>query len=127
MNGGYESEDKPATEAPVSPIEAYERLNDIANLLRQAGHPDYKYYRLVLNGYHESEKMKGNAIRLQQALSLVIDPAPRDRLVQATRQLREAQKAYMADRGNELLGKAVGAAAVQVDQILDSFSCVKLG
>lgn len=33
--------------------------------------------------------------------------------------LREAQKAYMADRGNDQLGAAVGKAAVNVDHALE--------
>lgn len=32
--------------------------------------------------------------------------------------LRDAQRAYMADRGNEELGKAVGAAAAELDRVL---------
>jgi hypothetical protein len=41
--------------------------------------------------------------------------AQRDELLAAAVDLRAAQRAYMADRGNETLGKAVGAAAVALD------------
>lgn len=37
----------------------------------------------------------------------------------AARNLRAAQTAYMADRGNDELGKAVGAAAVELDHVLN--------
>lgn len=36
-------------------------------------------------------------------------------VVRQARRLREAQKAYMADRGNDALGKAVGEAAKELD------------
>lgn len=36
--------------------------------------------------------------------------------------LREAQKAYMTDRGNEQLGKAVGEAASRLDEALKEAS-----
>lgn len=45
-------------------------------------------------------------------------PSRYERLEAAARNLREAQKAYMADRGNENLGKAVGEAAAELDLIL---------
>lgn len=40
------------------------------------------------------------------------------RLKKAVTNLRDAQRAYMADRGNEALGKAVADAAKEVDQLL---------
>jgi hypothetical protein len=42
----------------------------------------------------------------------------RREVVNAARALRAAQRAYMADRGNEELGKAVGAAAAELDRVL---------
>lgn len=53
----------------------------------------------------------GNAV-LEASLDVQIT------LVEAVTKLRQAQKAYMADRGNEDLGKAVGIAAKEVDAIL---------
>lgn len=40
-------------------------------------------------------------------------------LYSATKKLREAQKTYMADRGNLEKGLKVGEAAAQVDIVLD--------
>lgn len=40
------------------------------------------------------------------------------RVVRAARDLRRAQRAYMADRGNEALGCALGAAAERLDAAL---------
>lgn len=40
------------------------------------------------------------------------------KFITAVEQLRETQKMYMANRGNEEIGQAVAAAAVQVDQAL---------
>jgi len=39
-------------------------------------------------------------------------------LLEAAKALRAAQRAYMADRGNEALGKAVGAAAAVLDEAI---------
>lgn len=39
-------------------------------------------------------------------------------LYKAAKELREAQKAYMADRGNEALGKIVGEKAIALDAAL---------
>jgi hypothetical protein len=40
-------------------------------------------------------------------------------LLQAAVALRIAQQAYMADRGNEAKGKAVGEAATRLDEVID--------
>lgn len=42
----------------------------------------------------------------------------RREVVGAARALRTAQRAYMADRGNEELGKAVGTTAAELDRVL---------
>lgn len=42
-------------------------------------------------------------------------------LVQAVKGLREAQKEYWQDRGNDLLGKLVDVAVVQVDTALEQY------
>lgn len=42
----------------------------------------------------------------------------KDDLFNSLTRLREAQKAYMADRGNNELGKAVGKAAAFADNVL---------
>lgn len=39
-------------------------------------------------------------------------------VVPAARDLRRAQRAYMSDRGNEALGRAVGAASDRLDTVL---------
>lgn len=36
-------------------------------------------------------------------------------LLEAAKKLRAAQRAYMADRGNEILGKQVAIAATELD------------
>ena len=41
-----------------------------------------------------------------------------DHLKESAQKLREAQKAYMADRGNDELGKQVAAAAADLDLVL---------
>ena len=41
-------------------------------------------------------------------------------LLAAAISLREAQKAYMADRGNEKLGRAVGARAKELDDAIEA-------
>lgn len=41
-----------------------------------------------------------------------------NKLKEASINLRTAQKAYMADRGNESLGKAVGERAKELDKVL---------
>ena len=40
------------------------------------------------------------------------------KLLDASKQLRKAQKRYMADRGNEELGKAVGIKASELDDVI---------
>jgi hypothetical protein len=45
--------------------------------------------------------------------------ARRRSIESAARALRAALRAYMAERGNEELGKAVGAAAIELDHVLD--------
>lgn len=42
----------------------------------------------------------------------------KEEIVQAATKLREAQKAYMADRGNDKLGKKVAEAAEKLDLVL---------
>jgi hypothetical protein len=42
----------------------------------------------------------------------------RREIATAARNLRAAQRAYLADRGNEELGKAVGTAAAELDRVL---------
>ncbi len=46
-------------------------------------------------------------------------------IAKATVDLRMAQKAYMADRGNETLGKCVGAAALKVDEALEQLHSIR--
>jgi len=41
-----------------------------------------------------------------------------DELLQAAIRMREAQRAYMADRGNEELGRMVGQRAVELDKAI---------
>lgn len=48
------------------------------------------------------------------------DEDPKDEVIYCARLLREAQKAYMADRGNEELGKRVGVSAEALDEALDN-------
>ena len=47
------------------------------------------------------------------------------RLRTAAENLRAAQRAYMADRGNERLGKAVGIAAIALDEALASLGVME--
>ena len=41
-----------------------------------------------------------------------------DELLEAAKELREAQKNYMADRGNDALGKIVGEKAEILDSVI---------
>lgn len=43
-------------------------------------------------------------------------------LLQAAKNLRSAQRAYMADRGNEELGRLVGDRARELDAIIELFA-----
>lgn len=46
---------------------------------------------------------------------------PNEALLQAAKNLRSAQRAYMADRGNEELGRLVGDRARELDAIIELF------
>ena len=61
-------------------------------------------------------RKRGIALPEALANARLIAAAPE--LVEACRKLRNAQRAYMADRGNEALGRAVGEAAAEMDALL---------
>lgn len=50
-----------------------------------------------------------------------------DKILKASKELREAQKNYMKDRGNDELGKIVGEKAKELDKVIkeieESYDC----
>lgn len=70
----------------------------------------------------QGERIAADIVARYNALEGIPDPAAyvaamRD-VVEAGENLRAAQRAYMAERGNEELGKAVGLAATALDAAL---------
>lgn len=55
------------------------------------------------------------------SLGILLDLVNEDDLRSKAVALRKAQKAYMADRGNEVLGKAVAKAASDLDAVLGNY------
>ena len=48
-------------------------------------------------------------------------PTSTNDLLRAAKKLRQAQRNYMADRGNQELGKAVALAATKLDEAIEAY------
>lgn len=72
----------------------------------------------------QAEALEATKVRLVNRACSYIDAlasleAQNERLRDAALALRDAQQAYMADRGNDDLGKQVGIRAAELDAVLD--------
>jgi hypothetical protein len=61
-------------------------------------------------------------VRSSDILSLIETAFRAQVLLSAARELRSAQRAYLADRGNESLGRSVGEAAEKLDDAIRSLA-----